>query len=141
MNYDVKKFIEDNIDLIDTENFYELYRSWYNDAFGYIEDDNLRIDELHDVLYTANITSLKDTNEIRKTVLHEEIDRIIQDWIDNIDMWIGSSNWIGFHYIMNDALASWLGLDMSVVKEIVTDVAISKNLVADGGNTGWYLKR
>lgn len=136
-----KTFIETNIDLIENKDWATLFQGWYDIAYGEIDSDEVRFDDLTDTLYEAGVTNLKETFEARKQVIRKEVEIIIQDWIDNLDGWRGSPGWIGMYYITNDCLRSHLGLDISVVKDIVTSVAINMNLIPDTHDDGFRLRR
>lgn len=124
-----KAFIETNINLIENKDWLTLFQGWYDIAYGEIDTDDVRFDDLMDTLYEAGVGSLKETFEARKQIIRKEVETIIQDWIDNIDP--QTYNVIEMQYITYDRLYSHLGLDYSIVKEIVKDVAISNNLVPD----------
>lgn len=136
-----KAFIETNINLIENRDWLTLFQGWYDIAYGEIDTDEVRFDDLMDTLYEAGVGSLKETFEARKQIIRKEVETIIQDWIDNIDAWTGSHSWIGMRYITHDRLCSHLGLDYGIVKEIVKDVAISNNLVPDKHSEGFRLRR
>lgn len=133
MRGNTKTFIETNIELIEQQDWLTLFQGWYDTAYGELDSDEVRFDDLLDTLYEAGVISLKETFEARKQIIYKEVDLIIQDWIDNLDDWTGSPGWIGIYYI-TDQLHSHLGLDIDVVKEVVKTVASNKNLIynADG---------
>ena len=141
MRRTTKTFIEENIDLIEDKDWITFYQHWYDDAYGEIENDESRVDDLNDALYEAGVGSLKETFEARKQIIRKEVESIIQYWIDNIDEWTGSYNWVGMQYITHTKLCSHLGLDYDVVKDIVKEVAISKDLVPDKHSEGFRLRR
>lgn len=136
-----KTFIETNIDLIEKQDWSTLFQGWYDIAYGEVDTDEVRFDDLMETLYEAGVSSLKETFEARKQIIRKEVETIIQDWIDNIDDWTGSYNWIGMEYITHSQLRSHLGLDYDIVKEIVTEVAVSKDLVPDKHSEGFRLRR
>lgn len=132
-----KTFIETNIELIEQQDWVTLFQGQYDIAYGEIDSDEVRFDDLTDTLYEAGVTNLKETFEARKQIIRKEVELIIQSWIDDIDGWWGSPEWIGMYYITNDCLRSHLGLDISVVKDIVTSVAINMSLIPDTSNEGF----
>ena len=136
-----KTFIEENIELIENKDWLTMYQRWYDDAYGELDADEVRFDDFNDTLYEAGVTSLKETFEARKQIIRKEVELIIRDWIQNIDSWSGSPNWIGMRYITHDKLCSHLGLDIDIVKDIVKDVAVSNDLVSDGTSSGFRLRR
>ena len=136
-----KTFIETNIDLIEQQDWLTLFQGWYDIAYGEVDTDAVRFDDLMETLYEAGVSSLKETLEARKQVIRKDVELIIQDWIDNIDDWTGAPGWIGMRYITHDQLRSYLGLDISVIKDIIKDVAISKDLVPDRYGEGFRMRR
>ena len=143
MDADVKEFIEDNIRLIEEGRWEDFYMSWYNDAYGGIQQDSIRIDELNDVLWEAGITDLKNTGNARKSVMTKVIDTIIEDWIyqNEHGLWNGSYNYLNSLWIIDVALASDLGLDKDVIKQLIHDVATSKDFTKYKNQDAYYLKR
>ena len=144
MNIDVKEFIEKNISIIENRDFKKLYNRWYTyEAYGGWKSDEPRVDELNDVLYEANIVSLSDTFEVRKDVITEDLKVVIQEWINDIDFWTGSPNYLPVVYILDTKLASTLGLDLDVIKQLIDDVATSFGLRhhKSGKDDGYYLNR
>ena len=141
MRGNTKTFIETNIELIEQQDWLTLFQGWYDIAYGEIDSDEVRFDDLMETLYEAGVSSLEETSEVRKQIIRKEVETIIQDWIDNIDDWTGSPGWIGMYYITHECLRSHLGLDIRVVRDIVVDTAINKNLVPDRREQGFELRR
>ena len=143
MDVDVKQFIEENIDLIEQENWQALYEAWYNDAYGGIQQDSVRIDELNDALWGAGVTNLKATVDARKSVMTKVIDEIIDDWIyeNETGLWNGSYNFLNPMWIIDVKLASDLGLDRDVIKQLIHDVTVSKDFTKYAKQDAYYLKR
>ena len=144
MNIDVKEFIEKNIELIEEYNFKSLYSKWYNkEAYGGIVSDEPRVDELNEILYETKIATLSDTFEARKEVIVEDLQVVIQEWINDIDFWTGSPNYLPVNYILERKLASTLGLDLDVIKELIYEVATSLGLRhhKSGLDDGYYINR
>ena len=96
MDADVKQFIENNITYIEECNWEKVFLNWYNDAYGGLNQDKERIDELNDVLWEAGITNLKETENARKSVMAKVIEEIINDWIyeNETGLWDGSYNYL-----------------------------------------------
>ena len=136
-----KTFIETNIELIEDKDWLTLFQGWYDVAYGSIETDGVRFDDLMGTLYEAGVSSLRETLEVRKQIIRKEVEDIIQRWIDNIDDWTGSPGWIGMYYITNECLRSHLGLSVNVITDIIKDVAISKDLIPDRHDEGFRMKR
>lgn len=136
-----KTFIETNINLIENKDWSTLYQGWYDIAYGEIDTDQVRIDDLNTTLYEAGVCTEEETLETRKQIIRKEVETIIQDWIDNIDSWKGSPYWIGIYYVTYECLRSHLDLTNNTVEEIVRDVAINKGLVPDRLQTGFTLRR
>lgn len=137
-----KTFIETNIDLIEQQDWLTLFQGWYDIAYGDVDTDEVRFDDLMETLCEAGVIPFRGiTLEVRKQIIRKEVETIIQDWIDNIDDWTGSPGWIGMYYITHECLRSHLGLDISVVRDIVVDTAVNKNLVPDRREQGFKLWR
>ena len=143
MDADVKEFIEDNIRLIEEGRWEDFYMSWYNDAYGSLEQDAARIDELNDTLWEAGVTDLKQTFNARKSVMTKVIDTIIEDWIfqNETGIWNGSYNYLNALWIIDVQLASDLGLDNDVIKKLIRNVAMSKDFTKYSNQDAYYLKR
>lgn len=142
MTETTKTFIETNIDLIENEDWLTLFQGWYDIAYGEVDTDEARFDDLMETLSEAGVIPFRGvTFEVRKQIIHKEVESIIQDWIDNIDDWTGSPAWIGMYYITHECLRSHLGLDIRVVRDIVVDTAVNKNLVPDRREQGFELRR
>ena len=143
MDADVKEFIEDNIRLIEEGRWEDFYMSWYNDAYGSLEQDAARIDELNDTLWEAGVTDLKQTGNARKSVMTKVIDTIIEDWIfqNETGIWNGSYNYLNALWIIDVQLASDLGLDNDVIKKLIRNVAMSKDFTKYSNQDAYYLKR
>ena len=141
MRGNTKTFIEENIELIEQQDWLTLYQRWYDEAYGSIKTDEARVDDFNDTLYEANVATLKETSEARKQIIRKEVETIIQDWIDNISDWTGTPGWIGMEWITRTKLYSHLGLDISVVKEIVKEVAVNKDLIPDKHDEGFRMRR
>ena len=136
-----KTFIETNIDLIENEDWLTLFQGWYDNAYGELDSDGVRFDDLNHTLYEAGVCSYSETEEIRKQIIYKEVEEIIQRWIDDIDNWTGSPGWIGMYYITNECLRSYLSLSTSTIRNIVKDVAISKDLIPDRHEEGFRMRR
>ena len=143
MDADVKQFIENNITYIEDYNWEKVFLNWYNDAYGGLEQDKVRIDELNDALWEAGITNLKETVNARKSVMTKVIEEIIEDWIweNETGQWNGSYNYLNSLWIIDVQLASDLGLDIDVIKELIHNVAMSKDFNKYTNQDAYYLKR
>ena len=143
MDADVKEFIEENIEYIEEYNWEQVFMNWYQDAYGGIEQDKSRIDELNDALWEAGITNLKETGNARKSVMTKVIDTIIENWIylNEQGFWNGSYNYLNSLWIIEVELASDLGLDKDVIKQIIHNVAMSKGFTKYKNEDAYYLKR
>ena len=137
-----KTFIETNIDLIEQQDWLTLFQGWYDVAYGEVDTDEVRFDDLMETLYKAGVIPFRGvTLEARKQIIRKEVDLNIQDWIDNLIDWAGSPGRIGMRYITHHQLRSHLGLDISVVKEIVKEVAVNKGLIPDKHSEGFRTRR
>ena len=143
MDADVKQFIEENINYIEEYNWEMVFQNWYNDAYGGMQQDQIRIDELNDTLWEANIASLIQTLDARKAVMTEVINEIIDYWTDENERgtWNGSYNYLNSLWIIDVQLASGLGLDRDVINQLIYDVAMSKGFTKYKNQDAYYLKR
>ena len=143
MDADVKEFIEDNISLIEENRWEDFYMLWYDDAYGGLEQDAIRLDELNDTLWEAGVTDLKQTGNARKSVMTKVVDTIIEDWIflNETGQWNGSYNFLNPLWIIEVQLASGLGLDKDVIKQIIHNVAMSKGFTKYKHEDAYYLPR
>ena len=143
MDADVKQFIENNITYIEEYDWEKVFLNWYNAAYGGLEQDKERIDELNDALWEAGITNLKETWDARKSVMTKVIDEIIEDWIwqNETGLWNGSYNYLNSLWIIDVQLASDLGLDRDIIKQLIDNVAISKGFTKYKNEDAYYLKR
>lgn len=143
MDADVKQFIEENINYIEDYNWEMVFQNWYNYAYGGIQQDQSRIDELNDTLWEAGITNLKQTVDARKAVMTKVIDEIIDYWIGENERgtWNGSYNYLNSLWIIDVQLASALGLDRDIIKQLIYDVAMSKGFTKYKNQDAYYLKR
>ena len=143
MDADVKEFIEENIEYIEEYNWEQVFMNWYQDAYGGIEQDKSRIDELNDALWEAGITNLKETENARKAVMTRVLEVIIDDWTwqNETGLWNGSYNFLNPLWIIEVKLASDLGLDIDVIKELIHNVAMSKDFTKYKNEDAYYLKR
>ena len=121
----------------------KVFLNWYNAAYGGVEQDKERIDELNDALWEAGITNLKETWNARKSVMTKVIDEIIEDWIwqNETGLWNGSYNYLNSLWIIDVQLASDLGLDRDIIKQLIYNVAISKGFTKYKNQDAYYLKR
>ena len=143
MYADVKEFIEENIKLIEESRWEDFYMIWYEEAYGGVQQDSRRIDELNDVLWEAGITDLKSTGNARKSVMTKVIDVIIDDWIflNETGQWNGSYNYLNSLWIIDLQLASGLGLDIETIKQLIYDVAMSKGFTKYKNQDAYFLRR
>lgn len=143
MDADVKQFIEKNINYIESYNWEMVFQNWYNDAYGGIQQDQIRIDELNNVLWETGIANLKQTLDARKAVMTKVIDEIIDYWIDENERgtWDGSYNYLNSLWIIDVQLASDLGLYRDVIKQLIYDIAMSKGFTKYKNEDAYYLKR
>ena len=143
MDADVKQFIEENINYIEENNWEQVFLNWYEDAYGGLEQDKSRINELNDALWEAGITNLKETENARKAVMTRVLEVIIDDWIwqNETFVWNGSYNYLNSLWIIDVQLASDLGLDRDVINQLIYDVAMSKGFTKYKNQDAYYLKR
>ena len=81
MNIDVKEFIEQNIDLIENADYYNLFNKWYLQAEASYYQDGLAFREFYNTLDEANIFSCyEDSANVRKSVLKNHIDVALREY-------------------------------------------------------------
>lgn len=143
MNADVKQFIQENINYIEEYNWEMVFQNWYNNAYGGVQQDQIRIDELNNILREADIANLKQTDDARKAVMTKVIDEIIDYWTNENErgVWNGSYNYLNSLWIIDVQLASGLGLDRDVINQLIHDVAMSKGFTKYKNQDAYYLKR
>ena len=139
MDIDVKDFIENYIDLIDNKDWKTLYNRWYDEAYGTIERDAARVQELNNSLEEAKIVSKDETAAIRKQLMYDKINEIIQGWVDDIDVWEGTPN-LPTTYVSSKMLYSWLGLDLHTIQKLIHDSATHNGLIRDTFSDGYIFK-
>ena len=80
----VKEFIEATVDLIDSEEYYEMFTLWY---FQFVEEghskDYVNLDELFKVFDSAGIDLFHASEHARKDVIAEHMYEYIYDILDN----------------------------------------------------------
>lgn len=125
----VKRFIEENIELIEEQKWFELFDLWYdtNNNKNH-KNDNLMLFELFDVLNVIGIN--QDAHEDARTkVLLKHIEEFIQSHkyktITTIDTVV--------------KLHSYLGFDYSVIAELFEDVCKRKGFKQPNKNRGKFI--
>lgn len=117
MNNAVKAFIEDNIDLIEAENFEELYTRAYDDLY-----DNSFVRDLTKVFYEADI----EVFEARESLLYKMLEAICAEAIsggeNNLHRALDNeNNWYGydiFHVIdFLEQMSYNLGIRLELIRD------------------------
>lgn len=121
MNSFIKKFIENNINIIESNEWEHVFLNWYNLAEE-IWPDNKEFDEFLTIL--RNVGIYPDTGA-RESVLYNEIKQLFQNWMKDIRF--EATRYIGIESISDD-LHSHLGYSYSELKDIINKVANTLNL-------------
>ena len=121
MNFFIKKFIEDNINIIEANEWEHVFLNWYNLAEEVWPDDVV-FEEFLEVLTDAD---LQPDLEARESVLYDEIEWSFQNWMK--DTRFNEHKHIGYAS-MSDSLHSHLGYNHSEINAIIDKVAKSMNL-------------
>ena len=135
MNSFIKNFIENNINLIEDNEWEHVFLNWYNLAEDIWPDDDV-FEEFVTILKDVGVSP--DLNEI-ESVLYDEIQWLFQNWMKDKRFEVEGMRHIGCASI-SDALHSHLGYSYSEVKDIIRKVAESLNLTYTdyyGGGYTW----
>lgn len=141
MDIEVKDFIEKYIDLIEHRDWEKLYNRWYDEAFGTIGTDAARVQELNNSLEQVNIATNNETVAIRKQIVYDKINEIIQEWVNDIDFWEGTANYLPTTYVSNKMLCSWLGLDFYTIQKMIDASATHNGLIRDKFSDGYIFNK
>lgn len=79
MTDNVKKFIEQNINLLENKKYYNAFTLWYLHYYD-AKTDTASLNELFRVFRTAEIDLDKESEEARKQIIKERM----LDYIDNV---------------------------------------------------------
>lgn len=110
----VKGFVEDNIHLIETRLWKEVFSSWYNSSSGPIKDhENFR--EFYNILVESEIVSCyEDTEKERIEVLHRAIDDVVGYFLRRSEKSLHIANIVGNIY-------SYLGFRETEILKMIVD--------------------
>lgn len=127
MNLNVKEFIEDTIDLIESEDWLQLFTLWYAKYSMFdVNQDRLQLTELFNTLSEAGLGDIKaQSYEARKQIIVEHI----IDYID--DLTFDGEEYINMVGCLN-SLGSRLCLGLIELKQIFIDTCESRGLKATG---------
>jgi hypothetical protein len=112
----IQKFIEKNIDLIEDNEWNEVFLNWYNDAEEIWPDDSDEFKQFISILLDAGIDPVLDEIE---TVLYDEIE-FMMDAEKNSFM--NTNHHISIFQVMNK-LNSRLGYTEQDIKKIMNNIA------------------
>lgn len=115
----VKLFIEDNIELIESNKWFLLFLNWYNYSRKEFPD-TLQFAELMNILQTVDRKIYDKTITHRRAVIITITSSTIDDIRKNIDMWNG--NEVSVDFLVSD-LYSCLGLSEEDILNCVHDAA------------------
>lgn len=103
----VKLFIENNIELIESNKWFLLFLNWYNDSRKEFPDI-LQFAELMSILQTVDRKIYDSTISYRKGVIITITRSTIDDIRKNMDLWL-NGNQVSLDFLVSD-LYSCLGL-------------------------------
>lgn len=135
----VKRFIEDNITLIEQRRWKEFYRRWYDLGYWKGDEDEVLIRDLQGALYYSGVTDVVETIEPRKQVIYEVVDDYIKNLITS-PVWQEHPDRINKHSILQLWLTSHLCLSIDVLNDIITEVAIKNGLTPEANGRGYTKK-
>lgn len=84
MTDSIKKFIEENIDIIDDQKWDEVIEAWYEHCYSYFFDADEYFKELTQVLQTADINFMTLSENARKEFMSNLIDQILHDELESM---------------------------------------------------------
>lgn len=113
INNAVKAFIEDNIELIDSEKFEDVYNNAYNNMY-----DNLFVRELTRAFDQAGI----DVFEAREALLYEMLENICREAISG-----GENN---LHRALDNE-NNWYGYDIHNVIDFIEQMSYNLGILLD----------
>ena len=124
MTNNVKEFIEQNINLIDTNSWFQLFAMWYDSGYTHFPDTE-EFEDLMNVLKVINKNIDRDTISHRKNIIVMVTRATISDIRSNPSVWKKetiSLKWLVQH------LDSALGLDNSTIIDCIMDAAEQQGL-------------
>ena len=117
----VKQFIQENKDLIASNNWQTMFEAWMYSVTKKVYPDTEYFSEFIDVLQTAKIPVDFDA---RKNVLVEFIVDSINVVLDNRDDWNGNN--IPYHYLVSEPY-SLLGYTKEEITSFIPDAVAEMN--------------
>lgn len=102
----VKQFIEKNIDLIESKNWFEFFLTWERESEKIWPDIN-EVVELNDVLEYSGVATREETKQARCDVITKVAQENIEKILNNKEHW--STDFIQLSHVRND-LSSELDL-------------------------------
>ena len=122
MTNSIKEFIEDNIDIIEDENWDEVIESWYEHfSSDFFCSDDYFI-EFAEVLKTAGINFMMESENSRKEFMSNLIDQILHDELESVSF-RGSDEVKKSDILMH--IDCVLGFTEQELDKIMEDVAVN----------------
>lgn len=118
MNQHVKKFIEDNIVLIDHANYYDLFNSWYEN-YSNSGSDFDSLNQLFHIFEEIGINLHKESEKDRNAIIFAKIYECVIDWVTNHP----ALEEITLPEVVQYHLKSKLGLSLITLRDMFKDVA------------------
>ena len=121
MNSFIKNFIENNIELIESEEWEKLFYIWIEQSSDYsIYDDSL-IHEFNSIIVQTRLITAEKCEEVRKRIVEKQVEKTIDSLIDQR----GFLSMISQKDIYNSILFS-LGFSEKEFYTIIDDVIKNK---------------
>ena len=128
MTHVIKEFIEENIERIETNQWFLLFLNWYKNPHKQFPDTN-EWDELIEVLQHVDKNILETTKTQREGVIITITRGTIDDIKRNQDMWTRGKQ-ITLNFLLMD-LYSLLGLSQQEILQCINQAAHSEGLEYD----------
>ncbi len=123
MKKTIKRFIEQNIENIDQDNWEAVFQNWY-DSLGDLSEN-----DFNDFLETLNNIEIHPDLDTRKSVLLTAIENIL-------DLFMSNTHNVSLSLVLS-GLNSYLGIPEAIVKSMIFDVAMCKKLRYDSELRGF----
>ncbi len=120
----VKNFIYDNKDVINSEDWYRLFESWYN-VSNYQQHEEFQ--QLMHILEKSNLTTYRETEHVRSQIIVKHMfDYIMSQQILNKDIvtMVGTFN----------SLRSRLGFTLPETRDLFVKTCLAKGLEPTSGD-------
>lgn len=121
MNSFVKNFIENNIDLIESQEWEKVFYMWLEQSYDYSLYDDSLIQEFNSIIVQTQLITEEASEEVRRHIVEKEVEKTIDSLIDHR----GFSSMISRKNIYNSIPFS-LGFSETEFCTIIDDVIKNK---------------